>query len=538
MGDFNSNRGSTNGFHGEEIKEDASLGSLDLNDFDVDTLLPILANEDALAGLSGGQDLFGPRVASSSLPPAARSSMLAQLANQPAEQPVLYSPAGLITSPESRPKSAGSSLGRRVSARMEAASQGATDLIQRVGSGTAKAFQCFSGTGGGVAKASAAEPAPSGSKKPSSAGTSGGSTGVPRNKTAEAREKARLRNRRAQKAFRERQRSRQQERQEVIGDLTEQLDKLAQEKETLEQRTDMLERILAMQSIAKDIDQQQQSNGANGSSSRREVSFSERYSSMDTQKVVLTVNQGLPRELGAGQVAKLSWEEHVSIWQEYVGALSGLLDNTESPEAQVQLQTWVRELSSLQLAVVVLNPKGFRLFQIRRMDVSSQPEQHPTEELWRHVYEQMGLEPQQEEDLLMARRHYLQKLGTIVEKRRHLNLMLPQCLNGSLPDHPHLSDVARNYLSTSDAMEKLHRSLGTEQALLVQAMATSFQRAITSRQTAIQIVSSYPWYPDILAIVDVVAAGIPGEPTAAEILAVQDPDRSPQNPDDMMNQDL
>ena len=60
---------------------------------------------------------------------------------------------------------------------------------------------------------------------------------------------------------------------------------------------------------------QQQSNGANGSSSRREVSFSERYSSMDTQKVVLTVNQGLPRELGAGQVAKLSWEEHVSIWQ-------------------------------------------------------------------------------------------------------------------------------------------------------------------------------------------------------------------------------
>ena len=109
------------------------------------------------------------------------------------------------------------------------------------------------------------------------------------------------------------------------------------------------------------------------------------------------------------------------------------------------------------------------------------------------LQEQMGLEPQQEEDLLMARRHYLQKLGTIVEKRRHLNLMLPQCLNGSLPDHPHLSDVARNYLSTSDAMEKLHRSLGTEQALLVQAMATSFQRAITSRQTAIQIVSSYPW---------------------------------------------
>ena len=96
MGDFNSNRGSTNGFHGEEIKEDASLGSLDLNDFDVDTLLPILANEDALAGLSGGQDLFGPRVASSSLPPAARSSMLAQLANQPAEQPVLYSPAGVL----------------------------------------------------------------------------------------------------------------------------------------------------------------------------------------------------------------------------------------------------------------------------------------------------------------------------------------------------------------------------------------------------------------------------------------------------------
>ena len=42
---------------------------------------------------------------------------------------------------ESRPKSASSSFGRRVSARVEAASHGATDLLQRMGSGTAKAFQ-------------------------------------------------------------------------------------------------------------------------------------------------------------------------------------------------------------------------------------------------------------------------------------------------------------------------------------------------------------------------------------------------------------
>ncbi len=42
-------------------------------------------------------------------------------------------------------------------------------------------------------------------------------------------------------------------------------------------------------------------------------------------------------------------------------------------------------------------------------------------------------------------------------------------------------------------------------------------------------------YPDILAIVDVVAAGIPGEPTAAEILAVQEPDHSPPHTLDDMN---
>ena len=60
---------------------------------------------------------------------------------------------------------------------------------------------------------------------------------------------------------------------------------------------------------------QASSNGAASTSSRREVSFSERYSSMDTQKVVLTANSRAPRELGAGQVAKLSWEEHVAIWQ-------------------------------------------------------------------------------------------------------------------------------------------------------------------------------------------------------------------------------
>ena len=94
MGDYQSNRGVTNGFHPEEMNEDASLGSLDLNDFDVDTLLPILANDDALAGLSAGQDLFGPRNSNSLLPPSARSSLLAQSAALPAQQPSLYSPAG------------------------------------------------------------------------------------------------------------------------------------------------------------------------------------------------------------------------------------------------------------------------------------------------------------------------------------------------------------------------------------------------------------------------------------------------------------
>ena len=97
----------------------------------------------------------------------------------------------------------------------------------------------------------------------------------------------------------------------------------------------------------------------------------------------------IPESLAATE-ASVAHPLKSDVWavalQEYVRALSGLLDNTESPEAQVQLQAWVRELSALQLAVVVLNPKGFRLFQIRRMDNFSQPEQHPTEDLWRHVY--------------------------------------------------------------------------------------------------------------------------------------------------------
>ena len=96
MADFQGNPATTNGFHGEEMHEDASLGSLDLNDFDVDTLLPILANDDALAGLSAGQDLFGPRTSGASFPSAARSSTLAPLGAQPSQHSNLYTPAGKI----------------------------------------------------------------------------------------------------------------------------------------------------------------------------------------------------------------------------------------------------------------------------------------------------------------------------------------------------------------------------------------------------------------------------------------------------------
>ncbi len=62
------------------------------------------------------------------------------------------------------------------------------------------------------------------------------------------------------------------------------------------------------------------------------------------------------------------------------------------------------------------------------------------------------------------------------------------------------------FLKSLDAADKLHHNMQQQHSCLLQFTMTVALRLADKFQGAILIVQSFPWSPDVLSIVDVVAA--------------------------------
>lgn len=329
-------------------------------------------------------------------------------------------------------------------------------------------------------------------------------------------------NRKAQKRFRERQKSKLAESEEKVAAMTVQIEHLHSDRLRLENRNSVLEKVLEMKEI-EDAKPAASSSGAPVFEVPEETGKEIIDKFRLQQGLLLTVRPEQPINLSIEQLRRLSWEEHSGVWRDYVNALAQCLvlangdANSPAMERMTQL---VRECLALSAGMAVANPRGTFAFHSLNMDAAapSNAEEAPGPDYWARIVKELQLAPEVRQDLKLARRAYLTALSFIIKDRQELI----SSLEAAAPNGGNYSSTSHRFLKSLDAADKLHHNMQQQHSCLLQFTMTVALRLADKFQGAILIVQSFPWSPDVLSIVDVVAAE-DGELSTEALLAGPSP---------------
>lgn len=325
-------------------------------------------------------------------------------------------------------------------------------------------------------------------------------------------------NRKAQKRFRERQKSKLAESEDKVAAMAIQLEQLHNDRLRLENRNSVLEKVLEM----KEIEEAKPAASSSGPTAF-EVPQETGQEIIDKfrlqQGLLLTVRPDQPINLSIEQLRRLSWEEHAAVWRDYVNALAQCLvlanGDVNSPTVERMTQL-VQECLALSAGMAVANPRGTFAFHSLKMDAAApgSPDEAPGPDYWARIVKELQLGPEEKQDLKLARRAYLTALGFIIKDRQ----VLISNLEAGTPNGGNYCSTSHRFLKSLDAADKLHQNMQQQQSCLLQFTMTVALRLADKFHGAILIVQSFPWSPDVLSIVDVLAAE-GGEPSTETLLA-------------------
>lgn len=324
-------------------------------------------------------------------------------------------------------------------------------------------------------------------------------------------------NRKAQKRFRERQKSKLAESEEKVAAMALQLEQLHSDRLRLENRNSVLEKVLEMKEL-EEAKPTASSSGAPGFEVPRETGQEIISKFRLQQGLLLTVQPDRPISLTVDQLRRLSWAEHAAVWRDYVNALAQclVLANGDPSNSAVERMTQlVQECLALSAGMAVANPKGNFAFHSLKMDSPpGSADEAPGPDFWARIVKELQLAPEVKQDLKLARRAYLTALSFIIKNRQDLVCSL----EASTPDGASYCSTSNRFLKSIDAADKLHHNMQQQHSCLLQFTMTVALRLADKFHGAVLIVQSFPWSPDFLSIVDVIAAE-DGEPSTEALLA-------------------
>jgi len=220
------------------------------------------------------------------------------------------------------------------------------------------------------------------------------------------------------------------------------------------------------------------------------------------------------RQLTQEDTATITFKQHATLYKGYVDALKAQLQGGATPASRERMASLVRELCSLNLAVAVAQPKQYSEFHVSRLDGDAPAPVEPPMEVWRRCLDALKLSEEQKAGLLAERRTYLERLSPLLKQRWELHRLM-------LAAFPKASQPQRGSQAKAlEAVEKLKANLRQEQTLLIQSLCQGHQAILAPEQTAANIVTAFPFYPDVPMLVDLIAAETPGELSTAAILDV------------------
>ncbi|KAL0032676.1 hypothetical protein WJX79_002317 [Trebouxia sp. C0005] len=347
--------------------------------------------------------------------------------------------------------------------------------------------------------------------------------------TIDAKAKLRDKNKRAQQRFRERKKEKAQEAEKYMSDLTAEMYKVRLEKSKLEERNQLLEKVLSLSKQDMPLPSKGILQLSPDTLKTISAPFGAKLEVLSPDETLpVSVLRTDPKSMTVREVKSMSLEQHVNIWKDYVSKLAVLLVNAKGdPDsaAGAEVQSTLQEAITMCSCKAMHDPYGLQHFFMARMEegrrISKQkkPQPEAMAEMMANVLTSLKLTDQQKHKLMELRCWVLPRSGRLMRERERISKALQACTKDS-----HKQDVAVNsknlseaHVQAADLLAELYSNLKEDQLLMLQMSIAIWQKMMTPFQLANIVVQTYPWVPDTGALLNQLAED-EGQPSAIELL--------------------
>lgn len=317
-------------------------------------------------------------------------------------------------------------------------------------------------------------------------------------RTARMREK----NKTAQKRWRDRQKAKLSDSEKKLLELSSKLEHLMLEKSAVENRNNILEKVLVMR------DQELSKYKAEDCTARRQAEQHQTPFTMQDgyrSNAYLTFSVRDNTRITCEALKAMSTIELSKLYKDFVNKLAVFLlearGNDHSP-VQTQIDKLVNECSAMCASLAMSNPSAIRALHCSNFDGALMVQQGPSSSKWLSISRSLSLSPQQKKELLAGRHYYLTKLRDVLQQRKALLATLEGVHGVKTTQHA----LALDYVTLSRVMEKLQANIQEDHQLTCGFMYATWKRVMTLFQRGNVIVQSYPYMPDMLAVANAIAA--------------------------------
>lgn len=331
-------------------------------------------------------------------------------------------------------------------------------------------------------------------------------------KTTRMREK----NKTAQKRWRDRQKAKLTDSEKKLSELSAKLEHISIEKSALENRNNILEKVLVMRdqeickfkaedhSLHHQAEQQQQT----------PFTMQDGYRSNAYLNISVRDNARITCEA----LKSMSSTELTKLWKEYVNKLAVMLleaRGNDHSAVQAQIDRLVNECSAICASLAMSNPSAIRTLHCSNFDGALMVQQGPSSSKWLSISRSINLSTQQKKELLAGRHYYLSKMSEVLRQRESLLNTLEGVHGTKTTQHA----LALDYVTMAGVLDRLQANIQEDHQLTCGFLYATWKRVMTLFQRGNVIVQSYPYFPDMLAVANAIAAD--DHAAAAETLLQQ-----------------
>ncbi|EIE26064.1 hypothetical protein COCSUDRAFT_61060 [Coccomyxa subellipsoidea C-169] len=308
-------------------------------------------------------------------------------------------------------------------------------------------------------------------------------------KSAQRAARVAEKNRRAQKRFREREKMKKATLESQVAELTTKLAALSQEKNRLENRNNILEKVVKLKDeYITDLE----SKGPKLELPPAQSNLNEALH--DFYKVVM--EGPCPHNDGGNIPMSAIQKTHKA----YIDALAkALVEGAEDPTrpAHKRMCDLVRADRAVMARIGLLSDKLYMIVASQQVMPLDKPIGRPDMQHWKGVLDTVNLSMSQKEAVLAARHDLLSRMGSIVADRQPLVQGIAANAEGG--------DFSKQY-ERREMIEQLQNNLKEEYRAVFDFEVALYQTILKPLQQARMQVASYPWPVDSLAICGLIAA--------------------------------